>query len=80
MCYIKNLVRKWTDCRLVIEYFFAVEEKKKATLVKINTAKTKVRSEITDLSNRLKESREMIQKMQQEVRVLESTSNQSAGS
>ncbi|KAF6036914.1 Gas41 [Bugula neritina] len=56
------------------------EEKKKATLVKINTAKTKVRSEITDLSNRLKESREMIQKMQQEVRVLESTSNQSAGS
>jgi len=54
------------------------EEKKKTTLHKVNAAKTKVRSEITDMSNRLKEARETIQKFQQELRVLEGGSAQPA--
>lgn len=58
--------------------FFPVEEKKKTTLHKVNAAKTKVRSEITDMSNRLKEARETIQKFQQELRVLEGGSAQPA--
>ena len=53
-------------------WLYTVEEKKKVTLSKISGAKAKVRLEITDLSNRLKDSREAIQKLQQELRVLES--------
>ena len=55
--------------KLDVYFSVVVEERKKTTLNKVNAAKTKVRGEITDMSNRLKEARETIQKFQQELRV-----------
>ena len=64
--------------KLDVYFSVAVEERKKTTLHKVNAAKTKVRCEITDMSNRLKEARETIQKFQQELRVLEGGAAQPA--
>ena len=61
-----------------LNFSVVVEERKKTTLNKVNAAKTKVRGEITDMSNRLKEARETIQKFQQELRVLEGGAAQPA--
>jgi len=54
-----------------------VEEKKQRTLDKVMNAKQKVRAEITDLSNKLKEAKETINKFATELRSLEegSTTN-----
>ena len=64
--------------KLDVYFSVVVEERKKTTLNKVNAAKTKVRGEITDMSNRLKEARETIQKFQQELRVLEGGAAQPA--
>ena len=64
--------------KLDVYFSVIVEERKKTTLNKVNAAKTKVRGEITDMSNRLKEARETIQKFQQELRVLEGGAAQPA--
>ena len=68
------------DCCTIIHLLLtdpsiAVEEKKKTTLDKVISAKAKVRTEITDLSNKLKDARETINKFQQEIRQLEEASS-----
>ena len=56
-------------CKQII--ILSVEEKKKKTTNKLNTAKNKVRIEIGDLNDRLKQTREAITKFKEEISKLE---------
>ena len=52
---------------IVFQSFFQVEEKKEKTLNNIVTAKNKIRYEIQELNERLKQRKEMIQKLKDEL-------------
>lgn len=51
--------------------FFPVEEKKTKTLANIVSAKNKIRHEIQELNERLKQSKDAISKFKDEIRTLE---------
>ena len=51
--------------------YVAVEEKKEKTLASILSAKKKIRYEISELNERLKSSKEAIQKFKEEITKLE---------
>ena len=55
----------------MIVFFFAVEDKKSKTLTNIKNAKNKIRHEISDLNDRLKQSKEAIARFKDELARIE---------
>jgi len=54
-----------------VKFFISVDEKKQKTVVKIENAKRKIRYEITELSERLKQKKQTIHKLKDEISKLE---------
>ena len=60
----------WLTCMLLL---FTVDEKKEKSLNKILNAKNKIRYEISELNERLKQKKQTIQKLKDDISKLETS-------